>query len=100
MSARDPKDVIRLVTAPNPAQAHIWQTALENEGIDAKVVGDFLDAGIGDVSGVEAEVWVHREDEKRALAVLGESGVRKKRNSPPEGQPKSSRPTKGKGKKE
>jgi hypothetical protein len=71
MSQRDPHDVIQLVTAPNPAQAHIWESALKNAGIDAKVVGDYLDAGLGDVSGMQAEVWVHREDEARARKVLG-----------------------------
>jgi hypothetical protein len=62
MTARDPNDVVRLVTAPNPAQSHIWEQALQEEGIEAKVVGDYLEAGFGDVPGVRAEVWVHRND--------------------------------------
>ena len=27
------RDIVRLVTAPNPMQAHIWRQALESEGI-------------------------------------------------------------------
>jgi hypothetical protein len=67
---RDPHDVVRLITAPNPALAHIWEQALRDEGIHCKVVGDFLDAGIGDVPGASAELWVHRDDVERATAVL------------------------------
>jgi hypothetical protein len=70
MSERDPDDIVQLVTAPNPAQAHIWKQALRDEGIDCKVVGDYLNAGIGDVSGIQAEVWVHRHDLDKAKAVL------------------------------
>ncbi len=64
------EDVVRLATATNPAQAHIWEQALNAAGIRAKVVGDFLDAGIGDVPGITAELWVHREDVQRAEEVL------------------------------
>lgn len=63
-------DIVRVATAANPAQAHIWQAALEEEGINAQVVGDFLDAGLGDIPGMEAEVWVHRNDAERAKTLL------------------------------
>jgi len=63
-------DIVRISTAPNPAQAHIWQQMLEQEGIKAQVVGDFLDAGIGDIPGLSAEIWVHRNDAERAKALL------------------------------
>lgn len=65
-------DVVRLLTANNPAQAHVWQQALENEGIFAKVVGDYLDAGVGDVPGMRAELWVYRHDVERAQRILSE----------------------------
>lgn len=70
MSKQRPDDIVRLVTAPNPAQAHIWQQALQAEGIESKVVGDYLDAGLGDIPGASAEVWVHRTDLARAEEVL------------------------------
>jgi hypothetical protein len=63
-------DIVRLATAPNPVQAHIWEEALEAEGIRCKVVGDFLDAGIGDIPGLSTELWVHRKDLARAEEIL------------------------------
>src|SRR5262249_31727820 len=71
MSIEPTDDVVRLATAPNPAQAHIWEQALRKAGIRCKVVGDFLDAGIGDIPGLRAELWVRRDDLTRA-----EEGVR------------------------
>src|SRR5438874_2247064 len=68
--ALDANDIVRLVHAPNPAQAHIWEQALRDEGIEAKVVGDYLDAGLGDVSGIQSEVWVHRNQLAAAQEVL------------------------------
>ena len=70
MLAEDPRDVVRVATAPNPAQAHIWQQALEDEGIRSQVVGDYLEAGIGNISGLTAELWVHRDDLARAEEIL------------------------------
>ena len=69
----DPNDdIVRLATAPNPAQAHIWEQALRGAGVRCKVVGDYLDAGIGDIPGVRAEIWVHKDDVRRAEEVLRE----------------------------
>ena len=65
-------DVVRLVTASNPQEAHVWQQALAEEGIRAEVVGDYLDSGLGDVPGFRPELWVHRDDAARAEAVLRE----------------------------
>lgn len=78
MSGKHPDDIVRLATAPNPAQAHIWQEALEAEGIRCQVVGDYLDAGLGDIPGLSAELWVHKEDAVRAEAILraGEEKLR------------------------
>src|SRR5262249_26263411 len=70
MSTPQSGDVVRLATAPNPAQAHIWQQALEEEGIQSHVVGDYLDAAIGNIPGAQAEVWVHRNDLARAEEIL------------------------------
>lgn len=70
MSHEKPDDIVRLATAPNPAQAHIWQQALREEGISCRVVGDYLDAGVGDIPGMTAEIWVHRNDLERAQGLL------------------------------
>jgi hypothetical protein len=71
MSAENAKDdIVRLATAANSLQAHIWEQALQEAGIRCKAVGDFLDAGLGDIPGVSAEVWVHRDDLARAEEIL------------------------------
>ena len=63
-------DIVPLTTASTPAQAHLWQQVLDGAGIRSEVVGDYLDAGIGDIPGFRAELWVHRDDMERALEVL------------------------------
>lgn len=73
MSERESNDVVCLTTAATPAQAHIIEQALQAEGVECKVVGDFLDAGLGDISGLLAEVWVHREDLESAQQIINRS---------------------------
>jgi hypothetical protein len=75
MSTTHDDDIVRLASAPNPAQAHIWQQALQDEGIQSKVVGDYMDAAFGDIPGMMAEVWVHRNDLARAEEVLKQGQV-------------------------
>src|SRR5271165_2023872 len=71
MNSFHPKDkVVSLSTAPNPALAHIWANALREEGIPCHVVGDFLDAGLGDISGVQPQIWIDRQDMPHGRAVL------------------------------
>ncbi len=71
MSAESPReDIVRLATASNPVQAHIWEQALQEAGIRCKVVGEFLDAGVGDIPGLQAELWVHRDDLAQAAEIL------------------------------
>jgi len=70
MQSQDPNEIVRLVTAPNPADAHIWEQALQREGIKCQVVGDYLAAGLGDVPGILPEIWVRRADAARAQKIL------------------------------
>jgi hypothetical protein len=70
MAKDNPHDVVRVATAANPVQAHVWQQALEQEGISSKVVGDFLDASLGNLPGIHAEIWVHRDDLARAQEII------------------------------
>lgn len=63
-------NIVRLATSVTPAQAHVWQNALEEEGVRCQVVGDFLEAGIGNVPGLGAELWVHEDDLERAKEIL------------------------------
>jgi Putative prokaryotic signal transducing protein len=70
MTSEDQHDLVRLAAAANPFQAHIWQQALQAEGIRCQVLGDYLDAGIGDIPGMTAEVWVEPADVTRAETIL------------------------------
>ena len=36
------------------------------------MVGDYLDAGIGDIPGLRAEIWVHKDDVTKGEEVLRE----------------------------
>jgi hypothetical protein len=63
-------DVVCVAHATTPTQAHIWQNALEEEGITCNVVGDYLEAGMGDLMGMRAEIWVRRGDLEKAQAIL------------------------------
>ena len=70
MHSTDQHEMARLAAAANPFQAHIWQQALQREGIRCQVLGDYLDAGIGDIPGMGAEVWVEAAHLPRAEAIL------------------------------
>jgi RNase P/RNase MRP subunit POP5 len=70
MNSRVLDDVVRLTAAANPFEAHIWEQALEQEGIRCQVLGDYLDAGIGDIPGMQAELWVAAADVARAEGIL------------------------------
>ena len=70
MSANPSDDIVRLATALNPAQAHLMEQALRQAGVRCKVVGDYLNAGLGDIPGMQAEIWVHRDDVARAQRIL------------------------------
>jgi uncharacterized protein YeaO (DUF488 family) len=65
MHSTDQHEFVRLAGAANPFQAHIWQQALQEEGIRCQVLGDDLYAGIGGIPGIGAEVWVEATDELR-----------------------------------
>jgi len=82
--SKDQQDLVRLAAAANPFQAHIWQQALEQEGIRCQVLGDYLDAGIGDVPGMMAEVWVEETDLARAEAILRQHRDRSEETAAPE----------------
>ena len=84
MPSDDQRDIVRLAAAANPFQAHIWQQALQEEGIRCQVLGDYLDAGIGDIPGMGAEVWVEAADLARAEAILDHHRGRSKETAQPE----------------
>lgn len=71
MAAHNPDEIVRLRSrAQNPFEAHVWEQALKEAGISCKVDGDYLDAGIGNVPGMQGEIWVHRDDLAAAEEIL------------------------------
>jgi hypothetical protein len=86
MATEHDDDIVRLATASNPFQAHVWEQALKQEGIRCKVVGDYLDAAVGDIPGVRAEVWVYRDDLERAQAIIHEGEEAFGGEAPEEGE--------------
>jgi hypothetical protein len=87
MNSEDEHDFVRLAAAANPFQAHIWQQALEQEGIRCQVLGDYLDAGLGDLPGFSAEIWVESADLARAEAFLRQHPDRSEAAAQPEETP-------------
>ena len=84
MTLEDQHDRVRLTSAPNAFLAHIWQQALQAEGIRCQVLGDYLDAGVGDIPGFSAEVWVEAADLARAEAILRQHRNRSEEAAQPE----------------
>ncbi len=84
MSSTDPDEVVRLITASNYVQAHVWEQALRAAGIECRVVGDYLTASVGGVPGVPAEIWVHRNDLERARGLLEEAKAAPEEDGPGE----------------
>jgi len=72
MNETQTREVVRLTEAPNPALAHIWEEALLDEGIECRVVGDYLNAGLGDIGSLRPEIWVHEDDLERAREIIAE----------------------------
>ena len=87
MHSEDHHDIVRLAAAANPFQAHIWQQALQQEGIHCQVLGDYLDAGLGDIPGFSAEVWVETADLARAEVILRQHQDRSEEAAQPEENP-------------
>ena len=80
----DRHEMARLAEAANSFQAHIWQQALQDEGIRCQVLGDDLYAGIGGIPGIGAEVWVEAADLARAEAILDQHQGRSEKAAQPE----------------
>jgi hypothetical protein len=64
------EDIVRLAEVATVQKAHLLQQVLGDEGIQSHVVGDYLDAGLGSLDAINAELWVHPNDVDRARAIL------------------------------
>ena len=77
METNRPDEIVRLATASNPQEAHLWRQALKEQGIRCRVVGDYLGSfGIVPPGHAVPELWVHCNDAERARSIL--DGLRKR----------------------
>jgi hypothetical protein len=65
----DPNDVVR-VAAGDMVVIELYKQAIVDEGIDARVVGEALEASFGTAIPRSVELWVHQSDAPRARAVI------------------------------
>jgi hypothetical protein len=74
MPELNPHDkIIRLATAGDPQEAHLWRQALEEAGIGCQVVGEFLGSfGVAPPGHPVPELWVRQADAERARQILTE----------------------------
>lgn len=66
-------DIVRVGTASSVPEAYAWRQALQDEGINCKVVGEYLGVGgFGTIAAgnIAPEVWVHASDIDRARSIL------------------------------
>jgi hypothetical protein len=68
--SKETHELVRLASAANPFEAHIWEQALAEKGIRCQVLDDNLRGGLGNIPGVRAEIWVEATDLERAEAIL------------------------------
>ena len=89
----DPNDLV-CVRAGLLSQVQLWHDLLRAEGIECRVVGDNLTAGLGTALPGSVELWVHRADADAADAAIAGAGRHHQREPeshpvPPHGHPES-----------
>ncbi len=62
-------DVVR-VASGSLVEVELWQAALTEAGVESRVVGDDLSAGLGSAMPASIELWVKEEDVARAEAAI------------------------------
>jgi hypothetical protein len=83
----DDANVVEVYWAKDAPHAHLVKTALQKAGIPAEVVGEMLQAAVGDLPwgpSTSPRVWVAKQDEARARAVIAE-WERQRREEPDDG---------------
>lgn len=67
--SRDPDNVVR-VAAGEMVVIELYKQELVEEGIDARVLGESLEASFGTAIPRSVELWVHEADLPRARALI------------------------------
>ena len=85
----DPNDLVR-VAGGELLRMELYHRALADAGIQSRVVGEELAAGLGAVIPGEVELWARREDAARAAAAIARAESERGHGPhprPPHGQP-------------
>lgn len=75
--------VVEVYSAGSALEAYALKNALETAGVDARVVGDVLQAAAGDLplgQPITPRIWVRKDDEQQARAII--EGWREQRSRP------------------
>jgi hypothetical protein len=65
----DPTDVVRVASGDHVV-TELYRNRLAEEGIEARVLGESLEASFGTAIHGSVELWVHRGDAARAAEVI------------------------------
>jgi hypothetical protein len=90
---RNADDVVT-VAVGTLTQVEVWRDVLRDAGIDGRVVGGHLTAGLGTALPGSAELWVHRADATAAEAAIAGAHPHPRQEpeshpTPPHGHPGS-----------
>ena len=84
----DDENVVEVYWAADAPQAHLVKAVLRKAGIEAQVVGEMLQAAVGELPfgpATSPRVWVAKTDEDRARAVIAE-WEKERRDQPTSGR--------------
>lgn len=65
----DPTDVVKVASGEH-VLIELYRNRLAEDGIEAKVLGESLEASFGTAIAGSVELWVHRADADRSAATL------------------------------
>lgn len=69
--SNDPHDVVK-VAVGEMVEIELFKQALADAGIEARAMGESLDASLGTALINSVELWVHRSDAGRAREIIDE----------------------------
>jgi hypothetical protein len=67
----DPNDVVKVASGDH-VLIELYRNRLADDGIEAKVLGESLEASFGTAIAGSVELWVHRADAARSVALIRE----------------------------
>jgi hypothetical protein len=86
----EPEEVVK-VAYGELVEIQMYQRALEDAGIESKVVGQDLDASFGSALLDSMELWVRAADAERARAAIDRLEQQRGKGEPPHGPQQSDR---------